>query len=106
MTDDYLLVEHGLDWIGDCGYTAMQSVAHYNRDYNNAFWNGTYTVYGDGDGNIFRELSGGLDVVAHEHMHGVTDCTSNLIYQDESGALNESSSDIFGNSAEFYAQAN
>lgn len=110
VTDDYLFLQHGLKWIdpfpGGCGYSAMQSVAHYNRNYNNAFWNGTYTVYGDGDGNIFRELSGALDVVAHEHMHGVTECTSNLIYQEESGALNESSSDIFGNSAEFYAAAN
>ncbi len=103
LTDDYLQGVHGLDWIADCGYTAMQSVAHYERDYNNAFWNGTYTVYGDGDGVVFRELSGALDVVAHEHAHGVTDCTSDLIYLNQPGALNESFSDILGNSAEFFA---
>ncbi len=103
LTDDYLQNVHGLDWIADCGYTAMQSVAHYNRNYSNAFWNGTYVVYGDGDGIDWRELSGGLDIVAHEHGHGVTDCTSDLIYQDEPGALNESFSDIIGNSVEFFA---
>lgn len=104
VTDDYFLGQHGFNW--QTCYTRMQSVAHYGNNYNNAFWNGTYTVYGDGDGVIFRELSGGLDVVSHEHTHGVTDCTSDLIYQDESGALNESFSDILGNSAEFFAAAN
>ncbi len=101
VTDDYFSSQHGFNW-QSC-YTRMQSVAHYKRNYNNAFWNGTYTVYGDGDGTTFREFSGGLDVVAHEHTHGVTDCTSNLIYQDEPGALNESFSDILGDSAEFFA---
>jgi Zn-dependent metalloprotease len=61
------------------------------------------TVYGDGSGVIFRELSGGLDVVAHENTHAVTQCTSDLVYRDESGALNESFSDMLGNSAEFFA---
>jgi Zn-dependent metalloprotease len=101
VTDDYYQGNFGFSWTS-C-YAQQRSVAHYSRNYNNAFWNGTYTVYGDGDGSVFRELSGGLDVVAHEHTHGVTDCTSNLVYQDESGALNESFSDMLGNSAEFYA---
>ena len=103
VTDDYLGGIHGLNWINDCGYAAMQSVVHYKRNYDNAFWDGTYTVYGDGDGVNRREFSGGLDVVAHEHAHGVTDCTSDLIYQNQPGALNESFSDIVGNSAEFFA---
>jgi bacillolysin len=101
LTDDYLQGRHQFNW-KNC-YSAMQSAAHFSLNYNNAFWDGTYTIYGDGDGVIFRELSGGLDVVAHENTHAVTDCTSNLIYQNESGALNESFSDILGNSAEFYA---
>jgi bacillolysin len=105
VTDDYFLGRHGLSWTS-CYSAGMQSVAHYKRNYNNAFWNGTYTVYGDGDGAVFREFSGGLDVVSHEHTHGVTDCTSNLVYQNESGALNEAFSDILGNSAEFFAAAN
>lgn len=102
LTDDYFLGVHGTNWLS-CYPSGMQSVGHYSRNYNNAFWNGTYTVYGDGDGSVFRELSGGFDVVAHEHTHGVTDCTSALIYQNESGALNEAFSDVLGNSAEFFA---
>lgn len=105
VTDDYFLGRHGFNWTSGCGYTAMNSVAHFSRNYSNAFWNGVQTVYGDGDGIEFRELSGGLDVVAHEHTHGITDCTSGLIYANESGALNESFSDVLGSSAEFFAAA-
>ena len=105
LADGYLQEAHGLDWIADCGYTAFKSVAHYGQDYANAFWDGVgeFVVYGDGDGVETREFSGALDVVAHEHAHGVTECTSDLIYQGESGALNESFSDIIGNSVEFFA---
>ncbi|MBU1878410.1 MAG: M4 family metallopeptidase, partial [Chloroflexi bacterium] len=59
-------------------------------------------AYGDGDGVTFIELCADLDVVAHELSHGVTEATSNLIYQYESGALNEAFSDIMGTSVEFY----
>jgi Zn-dependent metalloprotease len=100
-SDDYFQAQVGFNWTS-C-YASQQSVAHYKKNYSNAFWNGTYTVYGDGDGVEFREFSGALDVVAHEHTHGITDCTSQLIYQNESGALNESFSDILGNSSEFWA---
>ena len=58
-------------------------------------------AYGDGDGTSFIEFSGDLDVVGHELSHGVTEATSNLIYQNESGALNESFSDIMGTAIEF-----
>jgi bacillolysin len=102
VTDDYYQARHGLSWTS-CYPSGMQSVAHYKRNYANAFWNGTYTVFGDGDGSSYREFSGGLDVVAHENTHAVTDCTSKLIYQLESGALNESFSDIMGSSSEFFA---
>jgi hypothetical protein len=81
----------------------MQSVGHYKNNYDNAFWEGTYVVYGDGDGVSTREFSGALDVVAHEHAHGVTECTSNLDYLNQPGALNESFSDVMGSSAEFFA---
>jgi len=102
VTDQYFQNNFGFNWL-DCYPGGMQSVAHYNRNYNNAFWNGTYTVYGDGDNGVFRELSGGLDVVSHEHTHGLTECTSGLTYQNEAGALNESFSDMLGNGAEYYA---
>jgi Zn-dependent metalloprotease len=102
VTDDYYQTRHGLSWTS-CYPSGMQSVAHYKRNYANAFWNGTYTIFGDGDGSSYREFSGGLDVVAHENTHAVTDCTSKLLYLDESGALNESFSDIMGSSTEFFA---
>ncbi len=70
---------------------------------NNAFYccDGLL-VFGDGDNRIFTFLAGGFDVVAHEWTHGVTDFSSNLIYRDESGALNEAFSDIMGAAMEFY----
>ncbi|MBN3553868.1 peptidase M4 family protein [Fictibacillus nanhaiensis] len=85
---------------------ALKSTVHYGRNYNNAFWNGQQMVYGDGDGTTFVSLSGGLDVVAHELTHAVTDFSSDLVYQNESGALNESLSDIFGTLVEHHTNNN
>jgi len=79
------------------------STVHFAHRYCNAFWNGEQVTYGDGDGRVCLPLSGGLDVVAHELTHGVTEFTSSLIYEDESGALNEAFSDMMGNTAEFFA---
>ncbi len=64
---------------------------------DNAFWNGggKVMIYGDGL-NDFKPLAGGLDVAGHEMTHGVTENTANLVYQAQSGALNESMSDVFG----------
>lgn len=72
------------------------STVHYGSNYNNAFWDGTQMVYGDGDGSTFTYLSGDLDVVGHEMTHGVTERSANLNYENQSGALNESMSDIMG----------
>ncbi|WP_129141123.1 M4 family metallopeptidase [Modicisalibacter coralii] len=69
---------------------------HFGRDYDNAFWNGSQMVFGDGDGELFRRFTVSLDVVAHELAHGVTEREAGLIYADQSGALNESLSDVFG----------
>lgn len=91
---NYFNTTHGRDGIDGAGATIVSTV-HYDTNLNNAFWNGTQMVYGDGDGVIFDPLALSLDVVAHELVHGVTQYTSNLVYQDESGALNESLSDIF-----------
>ncbi|MDR6125105.1 bacillolysin [Bacillus sp. SLBN-46] len=76
--------------------STIRSTVHYSSGYNNAFWNGSQMVYGDGDGTTFRPLSGALDVVAHELTHAVTERTAGLEYQYQSGALNESISDTFG----------
>ena len=83
-----------------------------NLYYLNAFYaGGGIMVYGEGlppgvtmGGRQWNYFSGALDVVAHELAHGVTDFTSNLIYRNESGALNEAFSDIIGASVEFYYQ--
>jgi bacillolysin len=68
-------------------------------------------LYGEGlpagftsGGQTVDFFSAALDIVAHELTHGVTQYTSNLIYQNESGALNEAFSDIMGTSVEFYFQ--
>jgi thermolysin len=69
---------------------------HFGQAMDNAFFDGKHAVFGDGDGTQMRALSGGLDVVAHELFHGVTMHDSGLTYAGESGALNESLSDVFG----------
>ena len=69
---------------------------HYGRDYDNAFWDGTQLVFGDGDGEIFDRFTKPVDVLGHELTHAVTEHSAALRYQDQSGALNESVSDVFG----------
>jgi len=83
--------------IDDNGLSLIGSV-HYSQKYDNAMWNGRQMVFGDGDGVYFA--TGGftkqVDVIGHELTHGVTQYTANLDYQGQSGALNESCSDVFG----------
>jgi Zinc metalloprotease (elastase) len=62
---------------------------------DNAFWNGKAMFYGNG-ATTFLPLARGLDVGGHEMTHGVIEKTANLVYQGESGALNESFADVFG----------
>ncbi|HEX8487645.1 MAG TPA: M4 family metallopeptidase [Propionibacteriaceae bacterium] len=69
---------------------------HFDRDYDNAFWNGEQMVYGDGDGELFNRFTISVDVIGHELTHGVTQAESQLEYHDQPGALNESISDVFG----------
>jgi hypothetical protein len=85
----------GRDSIDGHGLPLVASV-HYDRDYDNAFWNGAQMVFGDGDGTIFLGFTRSLDVIGHELTHGVTEATARLVYSDQSGALNESVSDVFG----------
>ncbi|MEA9786407.1 M4 family metallopeptidase [Xanthomonas campestris pv. raphani] len=88
--------------IDDAGMPLLGTV-HYERNYDNAFWTGEQMVFGDGDGEIFTRFTIAIDVVAHELTHGVTERTANLIYQGQSGALNESVSDVFGVLVKQYA---
>ncbi len=74
----------------------LNSTVHYEQSYDNAFWDGQQMVYGDGDGQLFNRFTISIDVIGHELTHGVTQYTSNLNYSNQSGALNESFSDIFG----------
>jgi hypothetical protein len=83
------------DSYDDAGATVVATV-HYQRDYDNAFWNGTQLVFGDGDGKTFDRFTKPVDVLGHELTHAVTERTAGLVYEGQSGALNESVSDVFG----------
>ncbi|MGH1416045.1 MAG: M4 family metallopeptidase [Pelagimonas sp.] len=73
----------------------LSATVHHRRNYNNAFWNGQQMAYGDGDGEIFTTFTE-LSIIGHEMSHGVVQFSGGLIYQGQSGALNESISDVFG----------
>ena len=80
----------------------LDSTVHYRVGYDNAFWNGQQMVYGDGDEDLpadqrlFNRFTIAIDIIGHELTHAVTQFTANLVYQGQSGALNESMSDVFG----------
>ena len=96
VTYNYYRTVHGRNSIDNNGMT-IYSIVHVTEDgqpMDNAFWSGKVMCYGDGN-TYFKPLAGGLDVASHEMTHGVTQYTSNLVYQDQSGALNESMSDCF-----------
>ena len=86
-TYDYYSATHGRDSYDNAGATLLGTV-NYSVNFQNAFWDGTQMVFGDG----FAVE----DVTAHELTHAVTEKTANLEYVWQSGALNESFSDIFG----------
>ncbi|MFW8745072.1 M4 family metallopeptidase [Mesorhizobium japonicum] len=81
----------------------LDGTVHYERDYDNAFWNGERMVFGDGDGQVFGRFTASVDVIGHELTHGVTQYTTGLVYKDQAGALNESISDVFGSLVLQYA---
>ena len=92
---DFYQQVFGRNSIDDAGMTMMSS-EHYGQKYNNAMWNGSQMVYGDGDGQIFVDFCRGDDVVGHELTHGVTQYTLQLEYSGDAGGLNEGNSDVFG----------
>lgn len=81
----------------------LVATVHYGQDYDNAFWDGEQMVFGDGDGVLLHNFTGSIDVIGHELTHGVTQYTANLDYVGQSGALNESVSDVFGSIIKQYA---
>jgi Zinc metalloprotease (elastase) len=103
-TYDLFLEEYGRCSIDDRDMPLIASV-HYRRSYDNAFFDGEQMVFGDGDEDdeeipvgerIFNRFTIAVDIMGHELTHGVTDRTAGLVYRDQSGALNESISDVFG----------
>jgi len=82
---------------------SLDATVHYGQSYDNAFWNGERMVFGDGDGRLFERFTKPLTVVGHELTHGVTELSAGLVYDGQSGALNESVSDVFGALVEQYA---
>lgn len=78
----------------NCVWSAMGSSG---RDWPNSFWIKNQVVYGQrASGGGFRSFADALDMVAHEFFHGVTQHSARLDFSGQTGALNESYSDIFG----------
>ena len=94
---------YGRSSIDDRGL-GLDATVHYGSRYDNAFWDGERMVFGDGDGEIFRRFTLSLSVIGHELSHGVTQYSNPLDYSGQSGALNESVSDVFGSLVEQYAR--
>ncbi|MEI6764416.1 MAG: M4 family metallopeptidase [Bacteroidota bacterium] len=107
VTYDYFSLNYGRNSIDNAGFKLI-SYVHANlvgMGYGNninAFWDGTRMTYGDG-GSGYSPLTT-LDICGHEITHGLTSNTANLTYSNESGALNEGFSDIFGTAIEFYGK--
>lgn len=93
---EYFQDNHGRDSLDNRGMKLVSTV-HYGNKYNNAYWDGKQMTYGDGDGETFTPLGSAVDVVGHEMTHGITEKTAGLRYVRQSGALNESWSDVMGN---------
>ncbi|TFD26848.1 M4 family metallopeptidase [Cryobacterium cryoconiti] len=91
------------DSIDDRGLT-LEATVHYGRNYDNAFWDGERMVFGDGDGQVFNRFTSSVTVIGHELTHGVTQFTADLAYEGQSGAINESLSDVFGSLVEQHAR--
>ncbi|MDQ1741146.1 MAG: hypothetical protein QOE53_2798 [Pseudonocardiales bacterium] len=103
LVRQYYHEKFGRNSIDNAGLNLIANV-NYGVDYNNAFWDGVRMVFGNGDDVVFRDLTGDLDVAAHELTHGVTQYTAGLNYtNDQTGALNESFSDMLGTAIDAWA---
>lgn len=98
---DYYKEIHNWNSIDNEGMR-MISVVHFKEKFNNAFWDGRMMTYGRGDQVIFRTFVL-PDICGHEITHGVTQFVANILYFGQSGAINESLSDVFGKLIEMYA---
>ena len=98
-TYDYYKENHSRNSI-DGQDSSILGFVRMGSGYENAFWTPEYNAMFFGDAKIY---AGALDVVAHELTHGISSFTSKLVYQDQSGALDEAFSDIFGEMVEEHA---
>lgn len=96
-TYDFYLENFDRNSYNDKGGKLLSFVHVEAKSYYNASWNGYYMIYGDGGGKPLTSI----DICGHELTHGVTGNSAQLLYQRESGGLNESFSDIFGNTIEY-----
>lgn len=101
MAYDYFMNSFNRNGIDNMGYE-MNVYAHYGEGFENAFWDGESIYIGDGHFNPFSTI----DLIGHEITHGLIDYTADLVRQGESGALDESFSDIFGKCIEYYGKPN
>ena len=97
---DFMLDRFGWSGLDGNDGALISNVNVNGKFYANAFWNGTSTNYGNGNCERFNPLTS-IDIVGHEWTHGFVDYSSDLIYYDQSGALNEASADIFGKALEY-----
>jgi Zn-dependent metalloprotease len=102
---DYYIDTHGRTGIGDDG-VAARGFVHVYQNWVNASWDDACFCMRFGDGNAAGGITPlvALDVAGHEMSHGVTSRTAGLVYANESGGMNESTSDIFGSMVEFYTE--
>ena len=70
------------------------STVHYGHHFANAMWNGEQMVYGDGDGRFITSFTASPEVIAHELTHGFIQHALGLGYTGQTGAVNESFSDV------------
>ncbi len=101
QTLNYYQYRHGRNSFDDKGAT-VESYINYGSSYSNAFWDGRRMSYGAGDGRMYGPIVA-LDISGHEISHAVIDHSADLLYSRESGALNESFADIFGEMVEYFA---
>jgi Zn-dependent metalloprotease len=102
-TYDYYFEKHARNSIDNKGFKLINMV-HYGTSFGNAYWDGNRMVFGYGDGVNTKNPLVSLDIIGHEITHGLTSSTAKLVLQNESGALNESFSDIFGATIDWYAR--